>query len=1103
MSDGNVTPTTPPTSPAVDIYKRKRIDKTIGIIGQENGAMECDTSTPEKLSLNSGSSDITTSLEKISKTVHSITTLLTGITEAIAIPDSNNYSKLLKHAISAHSLLIELGSFVELGNFEHGAKCAMLEKNIRGQLNNSGRKMWLLIKNNPQLFRDHVTSVTQSEDPTNVNVTHDGERDLAQDAKSLLHIMERKRAAASGYIRCIAARLVLIENIRTLKLPIPELEYKTNSIGREIFRPTCDEMEFGLKCFSRAGRAILTHASDPFVAYLTLSMAITCWEGIRAYDHGDNEVSQPKHASKLHTDDVFESFLLLVESASQVAISDVRATLPEKKGSIGSPESILHHLCRLKDFVTSQRLRSVISSGGEPHAEEKTKIEEASATNLLTIQRYLPSLARICYKHGNRFARLANYTSAEEALHIALCTTDECLAKVRKEIEKKKNGKEMKLGRFHQSLQIQEQEMLVLSKQSFYVLCRVFQSTGKKIEANKCLDRIETYIDHQQQRDDEIFRDTMNHLEILTTSRHSQEFCDASKFALEGPREQDKADMEARARLARAKARYGETTERASLIFSKIMSMHNLGSSEEDEVSIDTHFKKLVELSILQDSLNTSGNLSVQISSAVAANQPLLDSIKDTNIFDLTLEVARTTLTRRLLLPIETRKKYQDPFGLFIDTYPKDHENYFSVSLAHLSTLLTSAADARGGGVEVASETIGYLDQCALDIGTAFVHQFTRAHSSKKLLPKDDKHDNATLFDCSQVESNGSTKLLEQSRTQFARAVSFYHSLQLEETKCQTIAWCDLLIEIIMLSQRYNKAIISKEKCDEITSGIMAIKAVALSSNVNYGAGLKTAREAFKTCGSEVGNVVTLFYCSVRYELSSDSSDEQKQCINKYSNTILELDNAISTFLTLSKILPSKEFPEDELLRSFPIMCNICMENDHENRRPLLLQLQQRWADLYIKSASVTAALDKQNKDRGMKREPPGGHALFSILRPYLVNFEYLLSEALAQNDIKWQAEHCKLMNDTLDLLIKVRGCLRPQQTEGRKSEIDIYDFPDVSSMGENHGIGNETGVVGREMNADQCGNKQDFTLIWDSSYIQSFVGKYEDCLWTGKIIYI
>ena len=93
------------------------------------------------------------------------------------------------------------------------------------------------------------------------------------------------------------------------------------------------------------------------------------------------------------------------------------------------------------------------------------------------------------------------------------------------------------------------------------------------------------------------------------------------------------------------------------------------------------------------------------------------------------------------------------------------------------------------------------------------------------------------------------------------------------------------------------------------------MKAVVLLSNTNYGAGLKTARETWTTCSSQVGNMVAQFYCSVRYDFSSDSTDEQ-ECFNKYSSTLLELDNAISTFLSLSKILPSKALPEIELLQS-------------------------------------------------------------------------------------------------------------------------------------------------------------------------------------------
>lgn len=250
--------------------------------------------------------------------------------------------------------------------------------------------MWLLVKRNPDLFRDHASSISQSEDTANTIVVSNVEQDSAQDAESLLQRSERKRAAASGYVRCIAARLVLIKSIRTLKLPVPELVYKTKCEGQEPCRTALDEMEFGLKCFVRAGRAILTHASNPFAAYLTLSMAVTCWEGISAYDQEDKEVSQPEHISKIHTDDMFDSLLLLVDSASQVAISDMRTTLPDKKWTIGSAESILHHLCRLQDFVTSQRLRVITSSGVEPTPDKNV--------NPLTMQRYLPSLARISYK---------------------------------------------------------------------------------------------------------------------------------------------------------------------------------------------------------------------------------------------------------------------------------------------------------------------------------------------------------------------------------------------------------------------------------------------------------------------------------------------------------------------------------------------------------------------------------------------------------------------------------------------------------------------------------------------------------------------------------
>ena len=53
--------------------------------------------------------------------------------------------------------------------------------------------------------------------------------------------------------------------------------------------------------------------------------------------------------------------------------------------------------------------------------------------------------------------------------------------------------------------------MLVVSKESFYVLSHVCQEMGECVEAQKCLDRIERYIDEQRKKEEELYVKTMKH----------------------------------------------------------------------------------------------------------------------------------------------------------------------------------------------------------------------------------------------------------------------------------------------------------------------------------------------------------------------------------------------------------------------------------------------------------------------------------------------------------------------------------------------------------------------------------------------------------------
>lgn len=130
------------------------------------------------------------------------------------------------------------------------------------------------------------------------------------------------------------------------------------------------------------------------------------------------------------------------------------------------------------------------------------------------------------FQHGNRFARLQDYTASQEALRISLTATDQCIAKIRQDGSSSRDGS-------RRSLQVQEQEMLVVSKQSFHVLSHVCRSVGKCEDASKCLDRIELYIEEQSRRDDELYKQTMASLSARDYG--SSQFRQVpSTFALEG-----------------------------------------------------------------------------------------------------------------------------------------------------------------------------------------------------------------------------------------------------------------------------------------------------------------------------------------------------------------------------------------------------------------------------------------------------------------------------------------------------------------------------------------------------------------------------------------
>jgi len=60
------------------------------------------------------------------------------------------------------------------------------------------------------------------------------------------------------------------------------------------------------------------------------------------------------------------------------------------------------------------------------------------------------------------------------------------------------------------SSQIQEQEMMTVSKETLYVLCVIHQSLGNSAIAQQCLDKIGKCILDQRKKDEDLYLETVN-----------------------------------------------------------------------------------------------------------------------------------------------------------------------------------------------------------------------------------------------------------------------------------------------------------------------------------------------------------------------------------------------------------------------------------------------------------------------------------------------------------------------------------------------------------------------------------------------------------------
>jgi hypothetical protein len=209
-------------------------------------------------------------------------------------------------------------------------------------------------------------------------------------------------------------------------------------------------------------------------------------------------------------------------------------------------------------------------------------------------------------QHGSQLVKISKFDHASNALHIALDTTNSCLGEVRQALKKENDPFNEGTNRKIKGLQLQvlhnlEADLVVVSIEAFYVLSNIFQLEGKQEKALRCLDMIEQYMKEQKERDDELY--------VIAKSKVDKDFV-FSESAIEGPKQQDKLDIKARASTVRANAKKRHAQEKSTLAFCRLMIYHKVQPhpSAEEELHIDKLIIELADLCNLTKSFNSSAS---------------------------------------------------------------------------------------------------------------------------------------------------------------------------------------------------------------------------------------------------------------------------------------------------------------------------------------------------------------------------------------------------------------------------------------------------------------------------------------------------------------
>ena len=372
----------------------------------------------------------------------------------------DDYKVLNDEAMSAHIEFVAYSQSIELGNrsicFQETDETiddiTFLDANHRSKLCGIGKQLWSLVCANPNFFYDFVSeSSSILVDKKSKNHERESQDPIIREEESLSK--QKLRAASSGHIRAISARLILIDSIITCHRNVPKLRFhkeqfflstknersEEQSMNQsdhwQLLTKASEDLEFGIKSFSRAGRSILAHSSSPQLAYSVLSLAADCWESInemvqinRQKNENTNEdtydkISTIKNQTMEHA---FETYMLLPDAAS----STQKLLVVEQTEIISCDESNYQTKCSSDDIIRQlQRVEHFVLShetaNDRPNQTLMTcESLKAGTTNLLLVQLYYPSIAQLASKYGHYFAKLSEYGHSRKALQISLGMTN-------------------------------------------------------------------------------------------------------------------------------------------------------------------------------------------------------------------------------------------------------------------------------------------------------------------------------------------------------------------------------------------------------------------------------------------------------------------------------------------------------------------------------------------------------------------------------------------------------------------------------------------------------------------------------------------------------